>query len=111
MVHWRITLHDDAISNPNPSPNTNPKNIPKWCIGMLFQHPGYWPNNKWGYPSDVGIIVLENDIDFTNPFVKTCPIAETNGTDFSGQKCFITGWGRLTGTYALYITGTYALYI
>merc|ERR1712038_38234 len=48
--------------------------------------------------NDIALIKLDRPINLDNPLIEVIPMAERNGPEFVGAECFLTGWGRLSGS-------------
>ncbi|CAB3984307.1 MAM and LDL-receptor class A domain-containing 1-like isoform X1 [Paramuricea clavata] len=53
-------------------------------------HPQY--NQITQYNNDIAVIRLSRSVQFTQ---RIKPVCFNTGIDFTGQRCYITGWGRL----------------
>ncbi|XP_046555661.1 chymotrypsin-like serine proteinase [Haliotis rubra] len=64
-------------------------------VASYVRHPDY-NGNAAGFPNDITIVTLANNVNTNNSAIGTIPLADA-GADFTGQDCTISGWGSLAG--------------
>merc|ERR1711893_13651 len=64
-------------------------------VSRIINHPNYGQGSG-AFPNDISLIQLSTAIDMSNPFVSAINLAE-GSQDYAGQRCIISGWGRLYG--------------
>jgi len=67
-----------------------------YSLSTITRHPSYVQDGNQGFPNDIAVIRLASAADI-NIYVSPANLPDTNGPDFTGYNCYITGWGRLYG--------------
>ncbi len=58
----------------------------------IFQYPGY-VFNLTTIAGDAAVLELSRPANLSNPYIGTVELVVA-GSDFAGEECIITGWGR-----------------
>ncbi|KAK2181354.1 hypothetical protein NP493_403g09033 [Ridgeia piscesae] len=64
-------------------------------IAKFIKHYNFINSGKLGFPNDIALIKLSTAARY-NQYVKPIKMAPVNA-NFTGDTCYITGWGRLYG--------------
>ncbi|ELT91475.1 hypothetical protein CAPTEDRAFT_226412 [Capitella teleta] len=67
-----------------------------YAVESVTRHPSFSNNGFSGFPNDVGVVRLAQDV-VLDQFTQPIRMADSDAPDFTGQDCYITGWGRLYG--------------
>jgi len=62
-------------------------------IKRIISHPDYSPGD--GYPNDIGVIELDQEVDISNPFVGLAKLPRADDEPVGNPDCWIAGWGRI----------------
>ncbi|XP_063397502.1 chymotrypsin-like serine proteinase [Mytilus trossulus] len=63
-------------------------------LNRVIMHPSY-SGSAAGYPNDIALLELSQSLSFG---ANIDAIAVPSTQDFTGSRCFLSGWGRLTGS-------------
>jgi len=65
-------------------------------VRSYTMHPNY-NGNQGGFPNDIAMMRLTSDLEF-NSHVASPTFDEDPNSDWEGQQCWLSGWGRLSGS-------------
>ena len=65
-----------------------------------MQHERWEPNALLGYPNDIALLRLTEPVDTSNPNIELACIAQDVNFNFTGEECWITGWGLMHCNYS-----------
>jgi len=63
-------------------------------IDLIIKHERWEPNPYLGYPNDIALLRLTESADMDWPGVELACIANDANFNFTGEECWITGWGK-----------------
>ena len=61
----------------------------------MFQNPDY-DGGANGFPNDIAVLELKSPLEFGSKIDKI-DMADSDTGDFAGDKCDLSGWGRIVG--------------
>jgi hypothetical protein len=64
-------------------------------IDLIVKHDRWVPNPYLGYPNDIALLRLKHEVDLTDPFVSLACLPLETHFNFTGEECWITGWGLM----------------
>jgi secreted trypsin-like serine protease len=65
-------------------------------IDMIIKHERWEPNPYLGYPNDIALLRLVEEVDLNLENVELACIASDYNFNFTGEECWITGWGLMS---------------
>ncbi len=89
ILKRKVVDHTDSVT-------TNWKTVFLYEIKHVFQHPDWNNSGYLGFPNDIAVMRLSTSADLSSPYISTITMA-SDGEDFVGDECYITGWGRTSG--------------
>jgi secreted trypsin-like serine protease len=70
------------------------QNVQIRYIDRIIKHERWEPNPYLGYPNDIALLRLTEKADLAWPGVELACIARDVNFNFTGEECWITGWGK-----------------
>jgi secreted trypsin-like serine protease len=64
-------------------------------LDMIIKHERWEPNALLGYPNDIALLRLTDPVDTSNPNIELACLAQDANFNFTGEECWITGWGLM----------------
>jgi len=64
-------------------------------IDLIVKHERWAPNPYLGYPNDIALLRLTEEVDMTDPNVELACIPRDTHFNFTNEECWITGWGLM----------------
>lgn len=64
-------------------------------IDLIVKHDRWVPNPYIGFPNDIALLRLVEPADLDHPGVELACLPMEQNFNFTGEECWITGWGKL----------------
>jgi len=68
----------------------------------MIQHERWIPDPYKGFPNDIALMRLVEPANITLPHVEKACLPTINDMNFTGEECWISGWGKTNCMYYIH---------